>query len=73
VNQVVGEECKGRKRNSGSDGGSSGGAARESQWNSAFDQQWKEKRKALKTKANVKIERKKAKLWNGNTYLRPMQ
>ena len=77
MNQVVGEEWKGRKRNSGSGGdngdGSSGEVARESQWNNAFDQQWKEKRKALKTKANVKIERKKAKLWNGNAYLRPMQ
>jgi len=31
------------------------------------------KRKALKTKANVKIERKKANLWNQYTYLRPMQ
>jgi len=50
VNQVVGEEWKGRKKNNGSSGGSSGGAARESQWNSAFDQQWKEKRKALKRK-----------------------
>jgi len=29
------------------------------------------KRKALKTKANVKIERKKANLWNQYTYLRP--
>jgi len=45
---VVGEEWKGRERNSGSGGGSSGGAA--SQWNSTFKCS-NGKRNPLKTKA----------------------
>jgi len=57
VNQVAGEEWKGRKRNSGSGGGSSGGAPSDNQWNStAFDQQRKEKRKPLKMKESETLE-----------------